>query len=112
MGMSTLCHMGSQGVKGIVVLEQHEVGRGSSDKPMGGVRANFSDPMNVILGKRSLDTFRTWKEDFGTNIELAKVGYLFLARTERKSTRLNSSHVSISYAVFCLKKKSENLRSP
>src|SRR5438067_8055185 len=28
-----------------------------------------------------------------------------LARRDRKSTRLNSSHVSISYAVFCLKKK-------
>src|SRR5207253_11249344 len=26
-------------------------------------------------------------------------------RTDRKSTRLNSSHVAISYAVFCLKKK-------
>src|SRR5699024_11528059 len=28
-------------------------------------------------------------------------------RPDRKSTRLNSSHVSISYAVFCLKKKKE-----
>src|SRR5690606_42154399 len=27
------------------------------------------------------------------------------ARLDRKSTRLNSSHVKISYAVFCLKKK-------
>src|SRR5690625_5744963 len=27
------------------------------------------------------------------------------ARLDRKSTRLNSSHVAISYAVFCLKKK-------
>src|SRR5207249_9872345 len=27
------------------------------------------------------------------------------AKRDRKSTRLNSSHVSISYAVFCLKKK-------
>src|SRR5699024_12583884 len=27
------------------------------------------------------------------------------AQADRKSTRLNSSHVSISYAVFCLKKK-------
>src|SRR5690625_6601243 len=27
---------------------------------------------------------------------------------DRKSTRLNSSHVAISYAVFCLKKKNEN----
>src|SRR5438876_7805993 len=29
---------------------------------------------------------------------------------DRKSTRLNSSHPSISYAVFCLKKKIKNLR--
>src|SRR5207253_5855780 len=29
-------------------------------------------------------------------------------REDRKSTRLNSSHVAISYAVFCLKKKKQN----
>src|SRR5204862_4159556 len=29
-------------------------------------------------------------------------------RQDRKSTRLNSSHVEISYAVFCLKKKKKN----
>src|SRR3989442_5237727 len=29
---------------------------------------------------------------------------------DRKSTRLNSSHVRISYAVFCLKKKKKHLR--
>src|SRR5438477_4743085 len=28
---------------------------------------------------------------------------------DRKSTRLNSSHMSISYAVFCLKKKKKNM---
>src|SRR5690606_39656636 len=31
-----------------------------------------------------------------------------LADVDRKSTRLNSSHVKISYAVFCLKKKKKN----
>src|SRR5438067_9995165 len=31
-----------------------------------------------------------------------------LCWVDRKSTRLNSSHVSISYAVFCLKKKKHN----
>src|SRR5690349_25130231 len=31
-----------------------------------------------------------------------------LGRIDRKSTRLNSSHVEISYAVFCLKKKKKN----
>src|SRR5690606_41823884 len=30
------------------------------------------------------------------------------SRADRKSTRLNSSHVKISYAVFCLKKKKNN----
>src|SRR6266487_6472886 len=32
----------------------------------------------------------------------------FRPSTDRKSTRLNSSHPSISYAVFCLKKKKKN----
>src|SRR2546426_5934151 len=31
------------------------------------------------------------------------------ARIDRKSTRLNSSHLVISYAVFCLKKKKNNI---
>src|SRR3712207_8067893 len=30
-------------------------------------------------------------------------------REDRKSTRLNSSHANISYAVFCLKKKNKNM---
>src|SRR5699024_12017214 len=33
------------------------------------------------------------------------VGNWYFNKGDRKSTRLNSSHVSISYAVFCLKKK-------
>src|SRR5437773_9243290 len=33
------------------------------------------------------------------------VSALELASSDRKSTRLNSSHITISYAVFCLKKK-------
>src|SRR2546430_4438571 len=33
-------------------------------------------------------------------------------RVDRKSTRLNSSHSQISYAVFCLKKKKNQTRSP
>src|SRR5256885_3890322 len=32
--------------------------------------------------------------------------------TDRKSTRLNSSHLVISYAVFCLKKKTHHHREP
>src|SRR5699024_12719112 len=36
---------------------------------------------------------------------VAQDDYIFSVCQDRKSTRLNSSHVSISYAVFCLKKK-------
>src|SRR5256886_17132665 len=35
-------------------------------------------------------------------------GYAVVAMIDRKSTRLNSSHSQISYAVFCLKKKKKN----
>src|SRR3712207_7455484 len=38
--------------------------------------------------------------------ELAEDGPLLCFGKDRKSTRLNSSHANISYAVFCLKKKS------
>src|SRR5256885_12417599 len=34
-----------------------------------------------------------------------------VGRRDRKSTRLNSSHLVISYAVFCLKKKKQKLRT-
>src|SRR5690242_21869612 len=37
-----------------------------------------------------------------------RAGALLAKRRDRKSTRLNSSHMSISYAVFCLKKKNNN----
>src|SRR2546426_6930317 len=45
---------------------------------------------------------------FGT-IEKGKVADLVIVNAkDRKSTRLNSSHLVISYAVFCLKKKKKN----
>src|SRR3712207_7143168 len=41
-------------------------------------------------------------------VELLEASHLQLPKAEdRKSTRLNSSHANISYAVFCLKKKKQ-----
>src|SRR3712207_6944257 len=40
-----------------------------------------------------------------SNMELTFLDWLVI---DRKSTRLNSSHANISYAVFCLKKKKKN----
>src|SRR3989442_7220345 len=46
-----------------------------------------------------------------SNTHLGKVGPMHFHRyRDRKSTRLNSSHVRISYAVFCLKKKTIAVR--
>src|SRR5690242_20785599 len=47
---------------------------------------------------------RSWPHalDYTTGITVTKDGTIYV---DRKSTRLNSSHMSISYAVFCLKKK-------
>src|SRR5206468_12466645 len=43
-------------------------------------------------------------------LELIRVdGHPHRGRKDRKSTRLNSSHDQISYAVFCLKKKTKNI---
>src|SRR5690242_20875394 len=41
---------------------------------------------------------------------IRRLGTFDAAKEDRKSTRLNSSHMSISYAVFCLKKKKKNKR--
>src|SRR5258708_25060471 len=60
---------------------------------------------HVRLGKRVLDAeIRRDVRNGGAAAELAQPGIL----RDRKSTRLNSSHQIISYAVFCLKKKTNN----
>src|SRR5207248_6919627 len=47
--------------------------------------------------------FRRWRDD--VRLDAALDASDVEAQTDRKSTRLNSSHRTISYAVFCLKKK-------
>src|SRR2546427_9551754 len=46
---------------------------------------------------------RSWEN--GMDESCHRLGVSLLAYSDRKSTRLNSSHSQISYAVFCLKKK-------
>src|SRR3989442_5751299 len=45
-----------------------------------------------------------------TSDEIGEYDILYVGQQDRKSTRLNSSHVRISYAVFCLKKKNTTSR--
>src|SRR5690242_21357055 len=63
--------------------------------PDGGGRVEADEPVR-------------WQTDFG-EAALTHVNLYDRTDSDRKSTRLNSSHMSISYAVFCLKKKNNTI---
>ncbi|MEU5614620.1 FAD-binding oxidoreductase [Streptomyces sparsogenes] len=85
MGASTAYHLAEAGVTDIVVVERGELGCGSSGKPIGGVRAQFSDPLNIELGNRSLRAYQDFPHRPGADIRLDTVGYLFLLTSERQA---------------------------
>src|SRR5690554_7543094 len=53
------------------------------------------------LNAIDIPSFISWRK----NANILNIKKAFPQKQDRKSTRLNSSHVRISYAVFCLKKK-------
>lgn len=78
LGASVALHLTRAGVRDVLVLEAGEVCSGSSGKPIGGVRAQFSDTLNVALAARSLEFYERLHAEVG--IGLDQVGYLFLLR--------------------------------
>lgn len=80
MGTSTAYHLARAGVTDVTLLEAGELGSGSSAKPLGGVRAVFSDAVNIALGARSLAAFERFGDELGVDIGLQQVGYLFVIR--------------------------------
>src|SRR3712207_8055398 len=73
-----------------------------------GVHANLVDADRIKLQQRELDAVPVRLEAIQIRVEAADriaLDGFHRAGTDRKSTRLNSSHANISYAVFCLKKK-------
>jgi sarcosine oxidase, subunit beta len=78
MGVSIAFHLAEAGVTDVVLLEADALGSGSTCKAAGGVRAQFSDRVNIELGARSLRAFRSFATRPGGEIDLQQVGYLFL----------------------------------
>ncbi|GAA1544900.1 NAD(P)/FAD-dependent oxidoreductase [Nocardioides humi] len=78
MGVATAYELAAAGVEDVVLVERDQLGEGSTCKAAGGVRAQFSDEVNIALGARSLETFERFGERFGQEIDLHQVGYLFL----------------------------------
>lgn len=81
IGSSVAFHLAEAGV-GVLLLERDALASGSSGKPIGGVRAQFSDPLNVALGARSLTRYADFNNRPGGDIGLRRVGYLFLLPTD------------------------------
>jgi sarcosine oxidase subunit beta len=83
IGASIAYHLGSRGVKGVVVLEKEPfAGAGSTSKAAGGVRAQFSTPINVRLSMLSVAHYERFAAEMGCDPVFFRVGYLFVVTDE------------------------------
>jgi sarcosine oxidase subunit beta len=62
----------------VVLLERAQLGSGSTCRAAGGVRAQFSDALNIAIAQRSLRAFREFADRPGWEIDFNQVGYLFV----------------------------------
>ncbi len=77
IGSSVAFHLAEAGAD-VCLLERSELASGSTSRAAGGIRAQFSDPLNIALGLRSIDAYERFGERPGAEIDLEQVGYLFL----------------------------------
>src|SRR5438309_3386713 len=72
-------------------------------------RSHILEPNHGTIRVRANDNFTKLRLSHQAALRADRIRKLLPGRRgrDRKSTRLNSSHSSISYAVFCLKKKKE-----
>jgi sarcosine oxidase, subunit beta len=83
IGTSIAFHLAEAGVPQVVLVERGQLASGSTSKAAGGVRAQFSDPLNIQLGARSLRAFAEFGARPGAEIDFRRVGYLFLLSREQ-----------------------------
>src|SRR2546430_6461051 len=76
-------------------------------------RSLWWDGDGLCLFAKRLERGRfVWPQATSGTVALSGAQLSMLLEGDRKSTRLNSSHSQISYAVFCLKKKKNNHHRP
>ncbi len=82
VGSSIAWHLTDAGCKRVVVLEREKhQGKGSTGKSMGGVRAQFSTPVNIQMSLYSIPFYAGFEERTGHESGYRPQGYLFLAIT-------------------------------
>jgi sarcosine oxidase subunit beta len=90
LGASIAHALSEAGVTDVVLLEAAELGGGSSCKPFGGLRGQFSDALNIALAARSLEHYERL-DSAGVGLSFDRVGYLFLLWTPEQVERLEQS---------------------
>ena len=84
VGSSVAYHLTEQGCTNVLVIEREaHQGKGSTGKSMGGVRAQFSTPVNIQMSRYSIDFFSRFDELIDHPADYRAHGYLFCATNER-----------------------------
>ncbi|HKP38207.1 MAG TPA: FAD-binding oxidoreductase [Pyrinomonadaceae bacterium] len=92
VGSSVAYHLAQAGCTNVLVLEREaHQGKGSTGKSMGGVRAQFSTPVNIQMSKYSIDFFSKFDEVVGHPADYRAHGYLFCATNEKHVTYLKAN---------------------
>jgi sarcosine oxidase, subunit beta len=80
VGSSIAWHLTHAGCKNVLVIERgSSQGKGSTGKSMGGVRAQFSTPVNIQMSLYSIPFYAKFEEVVGHPADYRPQGYLFLA---------------------------------
>jgi sarcosine oxidase subunit beta len=83
VGSSIAWHLTHAGCKDVLVIERESSqGKGSTGKSMGGVRAQFSTPVNIQMSLYSIPFYARFEEVVGYPADYRPQGYLFLATKE------------------------------
>lgn len=83
VGSSIAWHLTESGCRNVLVLERESAqGKGSTGKSMGGVRAQFSTPVNVQMSLYSIPFYARFEERLGHPSGYRDQGYLFVATKE------------------------------
>ena len=84
VGSSVAYHLAEQGCTNVLVIEREaHQGKGSTGKSMGGVRAQFTTPVNIKMSLYSIDFFSKFDEVVGHPADYRAHGYVFCATNER-----------------------------
>src|SRR6185369_15470343 len=86
-------HLTAAGCKSVFILERESSqGKGSTGKSMGGVRAQFSTPINVQMSLYSIPFYSNFLEHTGEESGYRPQGYLFCATSDKHMAYLRANH--------------------